>query len=55
MSECLLQLFEHTFISDFPRLKERLKEVIIKQLNDVKDILSERVQEILDTERRVFT
>ncbi|CAF1590364.1 unnamed protein product [Rotaria magnacalcarata] len=50
MSECLLQLFEHAFISDFPRLKERLKEVIIKRLNDVKDILSERVQEILDTE-----
>ncbi|CAF1324106.1 unnamed protein product [Rotaria magnacalcarata] len=55
MSECLLRLFEHAFINDFPRLKERLKEVIIKQLNEVKDTLLERVQEILGTEHHVFT
>ncbi|CAF0759358.1 unnamed protein product [Adineta steineri] len=55
MSKCLLQLFEHAFSNVYRRLKDRLKEVVIKQLNDVKEKLSERVLEILDTERRVFT
>jgi hypothetical protein len=55
MSKCLLRLFDQAFNKDYPRLKERLKEVIVKRLNEVKDILFEHVTEILDTERRVFT
>ncbi|CAF1456934.1 unnamed protein product [Rotaria sordida] len=55
MSQCLLQLFEKAFNNEYPRLKERLKEVIIKQLNEVKEVVSERVLEILNMERRVFT
>ncbi|CAF4224785.1 unnamed protein product [Adineta steineri] len=55
MSKCLLRLFDDAFSNDYRRLKDRLKEVVIKQLNDVKEKLSERVLEILDTERRVFT
>ena len=55
MSQCLLRLFEVAFNNDYPRLKERLKEVIIKRLNEVREVLLERAQEILDTERRVFT
>ncbi|CAF3959668.1 unnamed protein product [Adineta steineri] len=46
---------EYHIANDYRRLKDRLKEVVIKQLNDVKEKLSERVLEILDTERRVFT
>ena len=53
--ECLLRLFERAFKNEYPRLNERLKEIIIKQLSEVKDVVSERVEEILDTERRVFT
>jgi hypothetical protein len=55
LSQCLLRLFEHAFNNDYPRLKERLKEVIIKRLSEVKEVVSDRVLEILDTERRVFT
>ncbi|CAF1200933.1 unnamed protein product [Adineta steineri] len=55
MSECLLRLFDKAFNSKYPRLKEHLKEMIIKRLAEVKDVLLERVKEILDTERRVFT
>jgi hypothetical protein len=55
MSQCLLRLFDQAFNQDYPRLKERLKEVIIKRLNEAKEILSERVLEILNMERRVFT
>ncbi len=55
MSQCLLRLFDQAFNQDYPRLKERLREVIIKRLNEVKDVLSERVLEILNMERRVFT
>jgi hypothetical protein len=55
MSQCLLRLFDKSFNQDYPRLKERLKEIIIKQLNEAKEILSERVLQILNMERRVFT
>ncbi|CAF1440165.1 unnamed protein product [Rotaria sordida] len=55
MSQCLLQSFEKAFNNEYPRLKERLKEVIIKQLNEVKEVVFERVLEILNMERRVFT
>ena len=55
MSKCLLRLFEKAFSNDYPRLKERLKEVIGKQLGEVKDIVWERVTEMLEMERRVFT
>jgi hypothetical protein len=47
MSECLLRLFARAFHHDYPRLKERLKEV--------NEVLSECVLEIFDTERYVFT
>ncbi|CAF3955176.1 unnamed protein product [Adineta steineri] len=55
MSGCLLRLFEQAFNSEYPRLKERLKEMIITRLGEVKDVVLERVEEILDMERRVFT
>ncbi|CAF1619586.1 unnamed protein product [Rotaria sp. Silwood1] len=55
MSQCLLQLFEQAFNNDYPRLKERLKEIIIKRLDDVQEVLMERVNGILDMEKRVFT
>ena len=55
ISECLLRLFEHAFSKDYPRLKERLKEVIIRRLNEVKEVLLDRVLEILEVERRIFT
>ncbi|CAF3880171.1 unnamed protein product [Rotaria sp. Silwood1] len=55
MSQCLLQLFEQAFNNDYPRLKERLKEIITKRLDDVQEVLMERVNGILDMEKRVFT
>lgn len=55
MSACLLRLFEQAFKKEYPRLNERLKEIIIKQLSVMKDVVLERVEEILDMERRVFT
>jgi hypothetical protein len=55
MSRCLLRLFHQAFNKDYPRLQVHLKEVIIKQLNEVKEVLLKRVLEILDMERRVFT
>ncbi|UJR16782.1 hypothetical protein I4U23_003681 [Adineta vaga] len=55
MSQSLLRLFELAFNKNYPRLNERLKEIIVKQLNDVKEKLLEHVLEILDMERRVFT
>jgi hypothetical protein len=55
MIQCLIRLFEQAFNNDLPRLKERLKELIIKRLNEVKEVLLERALEILDMERRVFT
>ncbi|CAF3449028.1 unnamed protein product, partial [Rotaria sp. Silwood2] len=55
MSQCLLRLFEQAFKNEYPRLKERLKEIIIKRLNEVQEVLLERVNEILDMEKRVFT
>ena len=55
MFQCLLRLFEQAFNNEYPRLKERLKDFIINQLSKAKDAVSERVEEILDMERRVFT
>ncbi|CAF0878005.1 unnamed protein product [Adineta ricciae] len=54
-NRCLLQLFDQAFSNDYPRLKQRLKDTIGKELSDKKEKLQERVEEILDTERRVFT
>ncbi|CAF1183076.1 unnamed protein product [Adineta steineri] len=55
ISGCLLRLFDKAFNSKYPRLKEHLKEIIIKRLAEVKDVLLERVKEILDMERHAFT
>lgn len=55
MSECLLRLFDQAFTSDHPRLRERLKELIVRELDGVKNKLSERIEETIETERRVFT
>ncbi|CAF1582859.1 unnamed protein product [Rotaria magnacalcarata] len=43
------------FNNDYPRLKERLKAIIVKKLSDAKNVVLERVQEMLAMERRVFT
>ncbi|CAF4334423.1 unnamed protein product [Rotaria socialis] len=55
MYKCLLELFKQAFNNDYPRLKERLKQIIVKKLNDAKNVVLERVQELLAMERRVFT
>lgn len=55
ISECSLRLFERAFSNSYSRLKERLKEIIIKKFSQVKEVLDERVIEILNMERRVFT
>ncbi|CAF0736670.1 unnamed protein product [Adineta steineri] len=55
LPDCCHELVEKMHDNVYRRLKDRLKEVVIKQLNDVKEKLLERVLEILDTERRVFT
>ena len=53
--KCLIRLFERIFTGDYPRLKEHMKEVIIRELDHAGAISSERINEILEMERRVFS
>ena len=55
MSQCLIRLLEQVFTNAQLCLKEHLKEVIIKRLNETKEVVSGRVSEILEMEQRVFT
>jgi len=51
----LLKLFHQIFDKDYPRLIQRLKETILKQVETAEDHTTERIKEILDMEYRLFT
>ena len=53
--EVLLKLFHQTFDNEYPRLIQRLKEVIIKQVDEAEKRARERIAEILNMEYRMFT
>lgn len=53
--ECLSRLLELNFRPEFSRLIERLKEIMIKRLDEVEQIVLENVDQSLDMEQRVFT
>ncbi|CAF2595192.1 unnamed protein product [Rotaria sp. Silwood2] len=55
LKESLLRIFQQTFDIQYARLLERLKDVIIRQIDMAEDRASERVQEILQVEYRIFT
>ncbi|CAF1251410.1 unnamed protein product [Rotaria sp. Silwood1] len=51
----LLKIYHQTFDQEYPRLIQRLKEVIIGKIDAAEERTIERVQEILDMEKRLFT
>jgi hypothetical protein len=51
----LFKIFHQTFDKDYPRLIQRLKEVITKQIDSAEVQTSERIKEILEMEYRLFT
>lgn len=53
--EVLLKLFHQTFDTEYPRLIQRLKEVIIKQVDEAEKRAKERIAELLNMEYRMFT
>ncbi|CAF3370681.1 unnamed protein product [Rotaria socialis] len=55
LKESLLRIFHQTFDIQYIRLVEQLKDVIIKQIDLAADRATERIQEILDMEYRIFT
>jgi hypothetical protein len=55
LKKCLLRIFHQTFDVQYFRLIEKLKDVIIQQIDAAENRTNERVQEILDMEYRVFT
>jgi transcription-repair coupling factor (superfamily II helicase) len=55
IQENLLKLFDDIFEKDYPRLIQRLREVIIKQVNEAEKRTKERIREMLDMEYRLFT
>jgi hypothetical protein len=55
IQENLLKLFDDIFEKDYPRLIQRLREVIIKQVNEAEKRTKERITEMLDMEYRLFT
>lgn len=55
LRENLLKLFYKTFDKDYSRLIQRLKEIIIKQIDAAEQRTKERIIEILDMEYRLFT
>jgi hypothetical protein len=55
LKESLLRIFSQTFDPQHVRLLERLKDLIIKQIDAAEDRTNERVDEILQMESRVFT
>jgi hypothetical protein len=55
LKKCLLRIFHQTFDAQYFRLIEKLKDVIIQQIDAAENRTNGRVQEILDMEYRVFT
>ncbi len=55
IQENLLKLFDDIFDKDYSRLIQRLREVIIKQVNEAEKRTRERITELLDMEYRLFT
>jgi hypothetical protein len=55
LQENLLKLFYDIFEKDYSRLIQRLREVIIKQVNEAEKRTRERITEMLDMEYRLFT
>jgi hypothetical protein len=55
LNSTLLKIFHQTFDKDYPRLVQRLKEVIISKIDEAEERTIERVQDILDMENRLFT
>ncbi|CAF1057239.1 unnamed protein product [Rotaria sordida] len=55
LNKILLKIYYQTFDQEYPRLIQRLKEVIIEKIDEAEDRTIERVQEILDMEKRLFT
>ena len=53
--EVLMKLFHEIFDYEYPRLIQRLKEVIIKQVDEAEKRTRERIAEILQMEYRLFT
>ncbi len=53
--ENLFKLFHQTFDKEYSRLIQRLKEVIIKQVDEAEERTRERIKEILNMEYRLFT
>jgi hypothetical protein len=53
--ENLLKIFHQTFDKDYPRLIQRLKEIIVQQVESAEERSTERIKEILDMEYRLFT
>ncbi len=53
--ENILKLFDDIFDKDYPRLIQRLRDVIYKQVNEAERRTRERIEEMLDMERRLFT
>ena len=51
----LFKIFHQTFDKDYPRLIQRLKEVITKQIDSAEGQTVERIKEILEMEYRLFT
>ncbi|CAF4015493.1 unnamed protein product [Rotaria sordida] len=55
LKESLLRILHQTFDNQYIRLIEQLKDVIINQIDLAADRATERIQEILDMEYRIFT
>ena len=55
LKKSLLRILEQTFDSQYVRLLERLKDVLIKQIDAADDRANERINEILEMEIRIFT
>ncbi|CAF2562938.1 unnamed protein product [Rotaria sp. Silwood2] len=55
LKESLLRILHQTFDTQYIRLVEQLKDVIVKQIDMAADQATDRIQEILDMEYRIFT
>jgi hypothetical protein len=55
LHENILKLFHQVFDKDYPRLLQRLKEVIIEEIDAAEQRAVERIKETLHIEYRLFT
>jgi hypothetical protein len=51
----LLRLFNEAFDCHFPRLTEKLKDILVERLIESEKVCEERIREILSMEQRLFT